>query len=351
MSIRSGHSVSEIVIGMPQISIVIPVYNAEQYLRDSLESILSQSFHDWELILVDDGSTDGSLQIIREFEIHDNRIISFSQDNGGPSKARNRGIDEAKGEYVYFMDADDWLEPTFLESFFCSTGNVNNDIVFQGFQREYPDGRSEKMFAMDSDTTTTSKEDIICKLYKEHVYGWAWCKLFRREIINKYHLRYDESLNLWEDELFTTEYLKHAKTVRTVNNHLYHYRILQGSLMQTNNTYLKRLFLSERMKEALRPVANTELKEYLETTYNRNLKYSLIMALKNEQNHKCDDMTKNALLDRYYARCKEYPAIRKYNVLKSKLSFLIVESILQTRCKRMIISVFSIIRSSRLIYN
>ena len=338
---------------MPAISIIIPVYNAERYLRQCIESLIAQTFKDWEAILVNDGSKDGSLAICQEYASKDSRLRVVDKPNGGPSSARNRGLDEAQGEYVYFMDADDWIETKFLEIFVrnavatkcCCDENEDSDygydIIFQGFVREFSDGRKEKSFAMDADTSTMSKEEITCRMYKEHVYGWAWCKLFRREIIEKHQIRFDESLRLWEDELFTSEFLRYAENVRTVNSHLYHYIYYPDSLMQTNNTYLKRLFLSERMNEALTPIANEELKEYINSTYNKNLKYSLLMALKNEQNHKCDYATKEALLDRYYARCNEYPELKYYNVLSNKISYTIAECLLQTRWKWLIIKLMA----------
>lgn len=296
------------------------------------------------MILVNDGSKDGSLAICQEYAAKDKRISVIDKENGGPSSARNAGLEQARGEYVYFMDADDWVEKNFLKVFFNENENEDEkhyDIVFQGFVREFPDGRREESFAMDADTSVMSKEEIIYRLYEEHVYGWAWCKVFRREIIERYHLRFDESLRLWEDELFTSEFLRHAETVRTVNSHLYHYIYYDNSLMQTGNTYLKRLFLSERMNEALKPIANEELWEYVNKTYNDNLKYSLLMALKNEENHRCDVDTKRALLERYYARCKEYPELKGCNVLSSPVSYFIAETILQTRWKWLIIKVLS----------
>ena len=304
---------------------------------------------------MNDGSKDGSLAICQEYAAKDKRIKVIDKSNGGPSSARNRGLNEAKGEFVYFMDADDWIETKFLEIFVrngikdayethqkCYENEDNiYDIVFQGFVREFSDGHMEESFAMNANTSMMSKEEIICRLYKEHVYGWSWCKLFRREIIEKHHIRFDESLKLWEDELFTSEFLKYAEKVKTVNSHLYHYIYYPNSLMQTNNTYLKRLFLSERMNEALMPIANDELKEYINTTYNKNLKYSLLMALKNEPNHRCDEETKEVLLDRYYTRIKEYPELKKYNVLSNKIAYSIAECLLQTRWKWLIIKLLA----------
>ena len=355
------------------LSIIIPVYNAEKYLRRCIESVIAQTYGDWEMILVNDGSKDGSLAICQEYAAKDKRISVLDKPNGGPSSARNVGLEQSRGEYVYFMDADDWVETKFLENFVSRVLEVSRvsrvsevsifsefhrvekpetrnletrnkkpyDIVFQGFVREFADGRKEKSFAMDADTSVMPKEEIVCRLYKEHVYGWAWCKVFRREIIDKYHLCFDESLRLWEDELFTSEFLQHAESVRTVDSHQYHYISYDNSLMHTGNTYLKRLFLSERMNEALKPVANSELWEYVNKTYNENLKYSLLMALKNERNHQCDEQMKRTLLDRYYARCREYPELRAYNVLRSSVSYFIAETILQTRCKWLIINVLS----------
>lgn len=339
---------------MPQISIVIPVYNVERYLCKCIDSVISQSFKNWEMILVNDGSRDGSLAICQEYAAKYDAIKVIDKPNGGPSSARNRGLDEVQGEYVYFMDADDWIEKNFLETFFRGSDNENvnivnycgaepYDIIFQGFVRELTDGEKEESFAMDSDTSVMSKEDIICCLYKEHAYGWSWCKLFRREIIEKFNIRFDESLRLWEDELFTTEFLKQTVTVRTINSHLYHYVYHPESLMNTNNSYLKRLFLSEKMNEALEVIANEELKEYINSTYNGNLKYSLIMALKNEANHDCDIAIKETLLDRYYVRCREYPSLKLYNVLSSKIPYIIVECLLRTKWKWLIIKVMSMV--------
>lgn len=324
-----------------KISVIVPVYNAEKYLRQCVESVIAQTYTDMEMILVNDGSRDNSLAICNEYASKDSRIEVIDKPNGGPSSARNRGLDEAKGEYVYFMDADDWIEKNFLEVFFNGNEDEKYDIIFQGFVREFPDGRVEKSFAMDADTSMMSKADIIFRLYKEHVYGWSWCKLFRKDIIDRYNLRFDESLRLWEDELFTTEYLKHADRIKTVNSHLYHYISYPNSLMQTGNTYLKRLFLSERMNEALMPVANAELKQYINDTYNKNLKYSLLMALKNEPNHKCDIATKEAMLDRYYVRCSEYPELKDHNVLSNKATYIIAESLLQTKWKWLIIKLLA----------
>ena len=333
-----------------RISIIIPVYNAERHLRQCIDSVIAQTFKDWEAILVNDGSKDGSLAICQEYASNDDRIKVIDKPNDGPSSARNKGLDEAQGEYVYFMDADDWIETKFLENFVrnsikdayethqrCYENEENNyDIIFQGFVREFSDGRKEESFAMDADTSVMSKEEIICRLYKEHVYGWAWCKLFRREIIEKHQIRFDESLRLWEDELFTSEFLRYAENVRTIKSHLYHYICHEESIMHTNDKRYEKVFLSARMNDALMPIANDELKDYINDTYNKELKYSMLMALKNEAYYQCDSSTKDEMLYLYYSRCKSHPKVLEYNIFSNKIAYLIVECILQTRCNGLI---------------
>ncbi len=321
---------------MPKISIIIPVYNAEKYLRKCIESVIAQTFKDWEAILINDGSKDSSLAVCYEYATKDKRISVIDKTNGGPSSARNRGLEQARGEYIYFIDADDWIESNALEILYFNSDNGYFDIVFVGFVREYSNGNMEYSYAYDADTYSLPKESIICHLYKEQAYGWICTKMLKKEIIEKYNIRFDESIELWEDEMFTSEYLNHVSSVRAINNHPYHYICNVESIMQTNNKRYEKVFLSARKNEVLMPLANEELKEYLNNTYNQELKYSLIMALKNETYYQCDDNTKDKMLDLYYSRCKSHPEVLGYNIFSNKIAYLIVECILQTRSKSLI---------------
>lgn len=323
-----------------RVSIIIPVYNAGKYVARIIECVLRQPFQEWEMILVDDGSTDDSAEIIKGFE--DVRIRYVYQKNAGPSAARNKGLDAAIGDYVCFMDADDWFDEGLLSAYVNAIEEKKWDIVFQGFVREREDGTiTEQPFAMATDTDVLSKEEIICKLYKGHVYGWSWCKMFGREIIEMNHIRFDESLRLWEDELFTTYFLQYATTIKTLDCRHYHYVLYPQSLMNTNNTYLRRLALSEIMNKAIEPIANQELRFYINDTYNTNLKFSMLMALMNKPDHQCSSEEKQELLNKYYIRCKKYPSLRWHNTLKNRFSYLIAEAILFTHIPKLIIKLFA----------
>lgn len=316
----------------PMISVIIPVYNAEKYLQRCVECLCAQSCKDCELILVDDGSTDNSLQIAKKYEnsskLHDNhiKVQVIEQENAGPSAARNRGLEVAKGDYVAFIDADDWFDDGLLQAYADAMAEGEWDVIFQSFYRVKADGTAMEMpYAMDADTLSESKEDIVCKLYKKHVFGWSWCKVFKREIIEKYSIRFDENLRLWEDELFTIHFLKHATSIKTLSCRHYRYVQYEGSLMNTNNTYLRRLALRELMNQHLVGLANTELQEYLDDTYNKQLKFSLMMALLNKPDHKCSLVEKRRLLQKYYDRCRQFPELKMYNVLRSKFTYYIAE--------------------------
>ena len=179
---------------MLQISIIIPIYQAEARLKECLESVASQNFKDFEVLLVDDGSTDGSSAICREFCAVDSRFIYIRQENRGASAARNTGLDKARGEYICFVDADDILEPTYLSAFI---GNiVGSDVLVQG-----------RFWHMD---------------------GKMYSKTFEfNGIIENNKIRFREDMKCQEDMEFITHYMKHVQSVRMLPECHYHYFFLQ----------------------------------------------------------------------------------------------------------------------------
>lgn len=175
------------------ISVIIPVHNTEQYISCCLESVLSQSFTNIELILVDDGSKDGSGTICDEYAKKDHRIRVFHKENGGVSSARNLGLDNVRGEWVYFVDSDDELLPGSLQTLVDGiTEDV--DIVGGGYERFGSNG--ELLEAVDERVTTTlSKEETLLivsndrpKYYSYLGYMWMW--MFRSSVIRRHHLRF-----------------------------------------------------------------------------------------------------------------------------------------------------------------
>lgn len=221
----------------PAISIIIPVYNAEKYLRRCIESVLSQSFTDFELILVDDGSKDSSPQICDEYAAQDSRVKVIHKSNGGVSAARNDGLDIAKSEYVTFIDSDDWVEREYLSTI---SNYRDYDIVFFSHRLIYEDGYTSEFIFDAKEGNKQNIWEIIAALRKNktnwNFYGYTWNKMFRRDIIEKYKIRFIEGLRISEDEVYTLDYCTHAKSIKVLPLCLYNYRVLGIGLTATKNS-------------------------------------------------------------------------------------------------------------------
>ena len=200
------------------ISVIVPVYNASRYLRRCIKSVISQNHHDLELILVNDGSTDDSIDICNEYAATDSRITVIDKPNGGVSSARNAGIEVAKGEYITFLDSDDYYSPDFIESFNIDEGA---DFLAQGCVNEYTDGSSDIIRL-----TTLRNADLSAFMETMLVSGLImtpWAKLYSNRIIKERSLRFDENLNYAEDRLFNMCYLRFCTRFSTSSAACYHY--------------------------------------------------------------------------------------------------------------------------------
>lgn len=215
------------------VSVIIPIYNAEMYLSKCIESILAQSMPDFELLLVDDGSTDGSGALCDRYAEQDERIRVFHRTNGGVSRARNCGLDEAQGDYIVFIDADDWVDSDHLEQFLRS-GIAADGIAFSNFYRERPDGRPGKPAPMPDFEVTDNHEHCMkafAQLLRARCFGWSWNKMFCRETIERHGLRFDPNIQYAEDEIFTARYCTHVRRIVCNSHPTYHYRYVQNSLL------------------------------------------------------------------------------------------------------------------------
>lgn len=192
------------------ISIIIPVYNAEKYLRQCLESIQQQTYPDWEAILVDDGSSDGSAAICDEYAQKDGRFRVVHQQNGGVSRARNKGLQLAKGGWVTFVDADDRLHADALE-YYNQQVCDGVDMLMAGY-RKVNDGHTED-FVAETKMRCLDREQALTMMYRPIWFpyqGYLWNKCYRKSIIEAYHLHFDEKIFFNEDRLFVTQYICHA---------------------------------------------------------------------------------------------------------------------------------------------
>lgn len=197
----------------------MPVYKAEKYLSRCVNSILKQTFSDFELILIDDGSPDNSGKICDEYALKDKRIIVIHQENQGVSAARQKGLDTATGKYVIHADPDDWTEPNWLETLYLEAERTKADMVMCDFERVYHD----KTIYYSQKPTSLENEDILEDLISERIWGPCWNKLVRRECFLKYNVCFNPEMNLWEDLYVNCLLLTKGIKVSYVARTLYHY--------------------------------------------------------------------------------------------------------------------------------
>lgn len=198
-------------------SVIVPVYNIEMYLPRCIKSILSQTYSDFELILIDDGSTDSSGMICDEFADQDNRIKVFHKQNGGVSSARNVGLNHTSGKYIAFVDSDDYIEEDYLERF---SHFDDKDIIITGYIIE-----NENILKQENKRFTPElidKKDFS-KAFVSGFFNYVWAKAIKRDVILDTNARFDESLDVSEDTLFVIDLLSQTQNVIVLDNCGYHY--------------------------------------------------------------------------------------------------------------------------------
>ena len=228
---------------MIKISIIIPVYNAENYLSRSVGSILSQESDEFELILVDDGSKDSSPDLCDNYKQVDSRVVVYHKTNGGASSARNKGIENARGEWVVFLDADDEVSPQLICSLLESIKGNITDIIFYGYKMVFSDRSVEKCL----DNKILDSEDFSYVFTDCEIYT-PWSKAFKRELLMRENIWFDTELRTGEDTLFMFQYLAHVRTASTMGDILYIHYVIEGSLSAVVVPYNLNLRLYNQIK-------------------------------------------------------------------------------------------------------
>lgn len=223
------------------ISVIIPIYNAEKYLHRCISSTLAARTDSIEIILINDGSTDNSFEIINQYAAKDSRIIAIHQSNSGVSKARNTGIENSSGKWIYFLDSDDWIEPDYLLNFIKNVEGF--DLVIQGFTKDYENTSEKKDITFHPKQNLQNYEVIEMLQHRKDAHnGYLWHRLFKRSIIEENHIRFTEGCNFAEDGLFFLQYMKFVGKTNVLNTLGHHYTICQTSL--TSRKYDTRFYLN-----------------------------------------------------------------------------------------------------------
>ena len=242
-----------------KVSVIMPVYNAEEYLKSAIDSVLGSTLREIELLCVDDGSTDRSLDIIKEYQKNDTRVRIITENNAGPSLARNKGLARSRGEYIIFLDADDFIEPTMLEKLYLISEEKELDIAIvkydlysnrkSRFEASIPSDHGE-IFSGGAVVSQNEYPDYILQCTT----GYVWNKLWRRSFLNEKQLQFDNDLRVFEDTHFVVTALSLASRVGKVQEVLMHHRVYSD---QTKNKLFKKYYgqvpeLFAKVKEFLR---------------------------------------------------------------------------------------------------
>ena len=229
------------------VSIIIPVYNASKYLDECLETVTQQGYTNLEIILENDGSTDDSLLKCREWTKKDSRVKVFTHENWGVSKTRNHAIDQCTGEYLAFVDADDMVASSFIESLVktIETANADCAVVYHVSGSQYED----TMFSQGEITTLTG-EQCFPALFGR-CQGFLWNKLYRMEIVREHKLCLDEQTVIMEDFLFNAQYFQYCKTMAINDGVQYFYRQQNESAVNRldNIRWFDGIYVYERIEK------------------------------------------------------------------------------------------------------
>ena len=212
---------------MISVSVIMPVYNAQEYLERGVDSILGQTFKDYELILVDDGSTDDSGKMCDDYAKSNPQVSVIHQTNQGVSAARQKGLDVASGQYVIFADPDDWIEPTMLEELFDVATNNDADVVICDFWINSSEETGDRKY---QNPRALSSDSVLRQLISGELHGFTWNKLYRSSCLRKYNITFPPGINYSEDLWFNCKlFLNQDVKVAYLQKPFYHYDYYSNS--------------------------------------------------------------------------------------------------------------------------
>lgn len=235
---------------MLKVSIIIPVYNASDSIRKMLDSILAQTLNEFEVLMINDGSTDESGRILEEYSAKDKRFKVFHKLNEGVAMARQMGVDNAKGEFCIHADADDWMDSTMLEELYTEAKAKDADVVVTDYFVCSKQGET----VCKQQPSDLSPEHVLQDMFDNKLFGALWHKLVRTDLYRKYNAKFFKGINHCEDLLIWVQLLQHLEVkVSYLPKAYYHYVVNDNSITRhfTHETYEMRLRFRDKLKELL----------------------------------------------------------------------------------------------------
>ncbi len=309
---------------MVKISVIIPVYNAEKYLSMCLDSILQQSFQDFEIIAVNDGSTDNSGRILTKYAKKDKRIQVISQVNAGVSAARNAGMRVAQGEYISFVDGDDYLAPEMYQELWEELKNNNwpEIIVFANY--EVHNGEAELNQTGLRQCKEMQGEEISFRYYISHLCNTMWDKLFSRQFLQEHNVWFAEGVPLGEDGIFAMECGAYQPRVCLVPKAYYYYRLFSENSTMSSASGLDREFLGieylQRQQFYIEAAEDDKIAMDMKICGNLHYRYNLLPKEKRVENLPYLVLFRDYLIGKYTLKelRQNRPYVRLCKLIKLK---------------------------------
>jgi len=262
----------------PELSIIVPVYNAEKYLRKCIDSILAQTFTNFECIIVDDGSTDSSSDICEHYSQADTRIIVVHQENSGVSAARNKGIEIARGKFIGIVDSDDYIQINMYENLIAATNEVNIDVVCCGYTeniKPYTISNEDFIFS------NSKAIEIIHYLEMRQAFGMVWNKIYKKTILDTYKIKSPVSIKFGDDMLFNLQYFKYVKTAYISSNRFYYYlHDNQNAVTKGKLTFAEANFRFENVSTMFLQIDDNSKSVFYSELLAKDFKYTIALFLR-----------------------------------------------------------------------
>lgn len=304
-----------------KISVIVALYNASDTIGRMLDGLLSQRFDDFEIIIIDDGSTDESGKICQSYADRDERVRVVHQRNSGVSAARQRGVDMARGEYIIHADADDYIEGEMLLKLYDKAVSEESDVVFCNYYSDSPDGSTCLMKQQPPKHATETLRAILTRLH-----GSCWNKLVRKSCLQKYNVRFPVGLDYCEDLLLWVQLFQHPEvSIAYLNEAFYHYVPNPSSITRNGNLKMLekiRLF-TKRITEVL-PKGDEEIDAYIETLPIAPFQYAFQHKLISDKNTRME-----------YKRIRDV-IWKDAKSLRWKLGYLMIDLNLMTLARKLI---------------
>lgn len=288
------------------ISVIIPIYNVEEYLNRCVESILKQTYKNLEIVLVDDGSTDASGKIADKYETIDNRVVVYHKENGGLSDARNYGLDRMKGKYVTFIDSDDYVSSKYVEVLYNSLINNNSDIAIVDTKLVFNNSCEEIEPDEIIKEETFERVDALIRTLRVELRQSAWGKLYKSEMFR--NIRFPKG-KLYEDLAIVFDLLLIASNITYVNASLYYYMVRDNSIMQEKFN-IRQMDEVQVIEAAMQRILEEEELQFLEKLCRARRIYSYFVVLRRilyseEKEHYLEQrkLLKKKIYDNSYGLC------------------------------------------------